>query len=133
MRDRIANAAIAAGREPEEITLVAVSKTKPVQAVRAALLAGQTAFGENRVQEAQGKFPPLRVDHRFTLHLIGALQTNKARDAVRIADVIETLDRPKLADAIASAMAREDRSPTLLIELNEPPSCSNDLCLDKGE
>jgi PLP dependent protein len=118
VRDRIANAAIAAGRKPEEITLVAVSKTKPVEAVRAALLAGQTVFGENRVQEAQGKFPPLRADHQFTLHLIGALQTNKARDAVRMANVIETLDRPKLADAIAAAMAREGRSPTLLVELN---------------
>jgi pyridoxal phosphate enzyme (YggS family) len=118
VHDRIANAAIAAGRKPEEITLVAVSKTKPVEAVRAALRAGQTAFGENRVQEAQGKFPPLRADHQFRLHLIGGLQTNKARDAVRVADVIETLDRPKLVDAIAAAMAREDRSPTLLVEVN---------------
>ena len=118
MHDRIANAAIAAGRQPEEITLVAVSKTKPVEAVRAALGAGQTVFGENRVQEAQVKFPLLRADHQFRLHLIGGLQTNKARDAVRVADVIETLDRPKLADAIASAMARENRSPTLLVEVN---------------
>lgn len=118
VRDRIADAAISAGRKPEEITLVAVSKTKPVEAVRAALLAGQKVFGENRVQEAQGKFPQLRADHDFRLHLIGALQTNKARDAVRMADVIETLDRPKLADAIASAIAREDRSPTLLVEVN---------------
>ncbi|HEY1931829.1 MAG TPA: YggS family pyridoxal phosphate-dependent enzyme [Acetobacteraceae bacterium] len=118
VRERIANAAIAAGRRPEEITLVAVSKTKPVEAVRAALLAGQTVFGENRVQEAAGKFPSLRADYTFTLHLIGGLQTNKAHDAVRIADVIETLDRPKLADAIASAMAREERSPTLLVEVN---------------
>jgi pyridoxal phosphate enzyme (YggS family) len=118
VHDRIANAAIAAGRKPEEITLVAVSKTKPVEAVRAALRAGQTVFGENRVQEAQGKFPPLRADHQFRLHLIGGLQTNKARDAVRMADVIETLDRPKLADAIASAIARENRSPTLLVEVN---------------
>jgi PLP dependent protein len=118
VHDRIANAAIAAGRRPEEITLVAVSKTKPVEAVRAALRAGQAVFGENRVQEAQGKFPSLRADHQFTLHLIGGLQTNKARDAVRIADVIETLDRPKLADAIASAMTREGRSPTLLVEVN---------------
>ena len=118
VHDRIANAAIAAGRQPEEITLVAVSKTKPVEAVRAALGAGQTVFGENRVQEAQVKFPLLRADHQFRLHLIGGLQTNKARDAVRVADVIETLDRPKLADAIASAMARENRSPTLLVEVN---------------
>ena len=118
VRDRIANAAINAGRKPEDITLVAVSKTKPVEAIRAALAAGQTVFGENRVQEAAGKFPLLRAEHRFSLHLIGGLQTNKARDAVRLAEVIETLDRRHLADAIAAAIAREGRTPTLLIEVN---------------
>ena len=118
VRERIANAAIGAGRRPEDVTLVAVSKTKPVEAVLAAMAAGQTVFGENRVQEAAGKFPPLRADHQFSLHLIGGLQTNKARDAVRLADVIETLDRPKLAEAIAAAMQKEARSPTLLIEVN---------------
>ncbi len=118
VRDRIANAAINAGRRPEDITLVAVSKTKPVEAIRAALAAGQTVFGENRVQEAAGKFPLLRAEHRFSLHLIGGLQTNKVRDAVRLAEVIETLDRRHLADAIAAAIAREGRTPTLLIEVN---------------
>jgi pyridoxal phosphate enzyme (YggS family) len=118
VRERIANAAIVAGRKPEDVTLVAVSKTKPVEAVRAALAAGQTVFGENRVQEAAGKFPALRPDYQFSLHLIGGLQTNKARDAVRLAEVIETLDRPRLADAIAAAMIKENRSPTLLIEVN---------------
>jgi hypothetical protein len=118
VRDRIANAAIKAGRKPEEITLVAVSKTKPIEAIGAALTAGQTVFGENRVQEAAAKFPALRAGHQFSLHLIGGLQTNKARDAVRLADVIETLDRPHLADALAAAIAREGRSPTLLIEVN---------------
>ena len=118
VRDRIANAAIKAGRKPGDVTLVAVSKTKPQDAVLAALAAGQTVFGENRVQEAQGKFPDLRADHRFSLHIIGGLQTNKARDAVRIADVIETLDRPRLADALAAAMEKEGRRPTLLIEVN---------------
>lgn len=118
VRDRIANAAIKANRRPEDVTLVAVSKTKPIEAVRAALAAGQTVFGENRVQEALAKFPPLRAEHRFQLHLIGGLQTNKARDAVRIADVIETLDRPRLADAIAAAAEKEGRMPTLLIEVN---------------
>lgn len=118
VRERIANAAIAAGRRPEDVSLVAVSKTKPVEAVMAAIAAGQTVFGENRVQEAQGKFPPLRASHDFTLHIIGGLQTNKARDAVRIADVIETLDRPKLADALDAAMAKEGRRPDLLIEVN---------------
>jgi PLP dependent protein len=118
VRDRIAEAAIAAGRKPEDITLVAVSKTKPVEAVVSALDAGQTVFGENRVQEAAGKFPGLRQDHKLSLHIIGGLQTNKARDAVRIADVIESLDRPKLADALEAAMLKEGRRPGLLIEVN---------------
>jgi pyridoxal phosphate enzyme (YggS family) len=118
VRDRIANAAIKAGRGPEDVTLVAVSKTKPVEAVLAALAAGQTVFGENRVQEAVEKFPALRGGYKFSLHLIGGLQTNKARDAVRIADVIETVDRPRLADALAAAMEKEGRRPSLLIEVN---------------
>jgi PLP dependent protein len=118
VQDRIADAAIAAGRKPEDITLVAVSKTKPVEAVAAALAAGQMVFGENRVQEAAGKFPALRQEYNLRLHLIGGLQTNKAREAVRIADVIESLDRPKLADAIEAAIAREGCTPTLLIEVN---------------
>jgi len=118
VRDRIADAAIKAGRKPEDITLVAVSKTKPVEAILAALAAGQTVFGENRVQEAAAKFPSLRAEHRFSLHLIGGLQTNKARDAVRLAEVIETLDRRHLADAIEAAIAKEGRTPTLLIEVN---------------
>jgi pyridoxal phosphate enzyme (YggS family) len=118
VQDRIANAAVALGREPGAITLVAVSKTKPAEAVAAALAAGQTVFGENRVQEAAAKFPALRAKYPLSLHIIGGLQTNKARDAVRIADVIESLDRPKLADAIEVAIAREGRTPTLLIEVN---------------
>lgn len=118
VQDRTANAAIAAGRSPEAVTLVAVSKTKPAEAVVAALAAGQTVFGENRVQEAAGKFIDLRASYPLSLHIIGGLQTNKAREAVRIADVIETLDRPKLADAVESAIAREGRTPTLLIEVN---------------
>jgi hypothetical protein len=76
-------------------------------------------FGENRVQEAAIKFPDLRADHPdLKLHIIGGLQTNKARDAVRLAEVIETLDRPRLADAIAGAIAKEGRCPTMLIEVN---------------
>jgi len=118
VRERIANAAVKAGRKPESVTLVAVSKTKPVEAVLAALAAGQTVFGENRVQEAAEKFPALRAAHPFQLHLIGGLQTNKARQAVRLADYIETMDRPKLADALAAAMEKEKRSPCLLIEVN---------------
>jgi pyridoxal phosphate enzyme (YggS family) len=118
VRERIANAAVKAGRKPEDVTLVAVSKTKPSEAVRAALAAGQTVFGENRIQEAADKFPPLRTDYRFQLHIIGGLQTNKARVGVLLADVIETIDRPRLADAIEQAIAKEGRAPTLLIEVN---------------
>ena len=118
VRARVAEAAIRAGRRPEDVTLVAVSKTKPVEAVQAALQAGQAVFGENRVQEAASKFPALRPSHQLSLHIIGGLQTNKARDAVRIGDVIETLDRPKLADAIEAAIAKEGRTPSLLVEVN---------------
>jgi hypothetical protein len=117
--DRIAAAAIAAGRSPKDVTLIAVSKTKPAPAVEAALAAGQTLFGENRVQEAAEKFPPLKASYpALKLHIIGGLQTNKARDAVRLADVIETLDRPRLADALDAAMRNERHRPTLLIEVN---------------
>ena len=119
VRERIAAAAIRAGRRPEDVTLVAVSKTKSAEDVAAAIAAGQLVFGENRVQEAAAKFPGLRAAHpALRLHLIGGLQTNKARDAVRLADVIETLDRPRLADAIADAIRREGRTPELLIEIN---------------
>jgi len=119
IRARIAAAALAAGRRADDITLVAVSKTKPIEVVRAALQAGQTIFGENRVQETEQKFPELRQEFPgLQLHLIGGLQTNKARDAVRLADVIESLDRPRLADAIEAAAAKEGRLPRLLIEVN---------------
>jgi len=119
IRSRIAAAALAAGRRAEDVTLVAVSKTKPIEAVRAALAAGQMIYGENRVQEAAEKFPALRAEFPgLRLHVIGGLQTNKARDAVRLADVIETLDRPKLADAIAAAIQKEGKTPELLVEVN---------------
>lgn len=119
IQGRIAAAARGVGRRAEEITLVAVSKTKPIGAVRAALGAGQMVYGENRVQEAAEKFPALRQEFPgLKLHIIGGLQTNKARDAVRLADVIETLDRPKLADAIAAAIQKEGKTPRLLVEVN---------------
>lgn len=119
VRERIAAACVAAGRQEDAVTLVAVSKTKPAEAVQVALTAGQRIFGENRVQEAAGKFPGLRATYPdLKLHIIGGLQTNKARDAVQLADVIETLDRPRLADAIAAAIEKEGRAPTLLIEVN---------------
>jgi pyridoxal phosphate enzyme (YggS family) len=119
IRARIAHAAEAAGRAPEDVTLVAVSKTHPIDAVRAALAAGQLCFGENRVQEAASKFPPLReANPDLRLHLIGALQTNKAEDAVRLADVIESLDRMRLADALDAASQKAGRLPDLLVQVN---------------
>ena len=119
VKGRIAEACARAGRDPAAVTLVAVSKTHPAEAVQAALAAGQAVFGENRVQEAMAKFPPLRPTHPgLRLHLIGALQTNKAREAVRVADVIESLDRPKLAAALAEAIRKEGRAPELLIQVN---------------
>jgi pyridoxal phosphate enzyme (YggS family) len=119
VRAGIAAAATAAGRDPAGITLVAVAKFHPEAAVRAAMAAGQRVFGENRVQEAAAKFAGLRAaGEPFALHLIGALQTNKARDAVRLADVIETLDRPRLADALELAAGQEGRMPDLLVQIN---------------
>ncbi len=116
---RIAEACARANRPAGSVTLVAVSKTNPQQAVLDALAAGQLVFGENRVQEAAEKFPPLREAHpAMRLHIIGGLQTNKARDAVRVADVIETIDRPKLAAAIADAMKKEGRRPECLVQVN---------------
>ncbi len=119
LRDRIATACAQAGRDPAGITLVAVSKTNPAEAVIEALAAGQTVFGENRVQEATAKFPAVRGDHpALRLHLIGGLQTNKARDAVAVADVIESLDRPRLAAAIAAAIVVTGRTPGLFVQVN---------------
>ncbi len=106
VRGRIEAAARAAGRAAGAVTLVAVSKTHPAEAVRAALAAGQRIFGENRVQEALAKFPALRREFPdLVLHLIGPLQTNKVKDAVAHFDVIETVDRPHLAEALAREMA----------------------------
>lgn len=119
VRARITAAAQDAGRDPASVTLVAVSKFHPASSVQEAIAAGQTVFGENRVQEAAAKFPPLREQNAaLRLHLIGGLQTNKAKDAVRIADMIESLDRPALADALARAADSVGRMPELLIEVN---------------
>src|ERR1051325_10570357 len=119
VRDRIAAAAKAAGRTAEAATLVAVSKTHPVDSVRAALQAGQRVFGENRMQEALAKFPALRREFPdLALHLIGPLQTNKVKDAVAHGDVIETVDRPRLAEALAREMERSGRRLPCFIEVN---------------
>jgi pyridoxal phosphate enzyme (YggS family) len=119
VRARIAAAAKAARRDPAAITLVAVTKTKEAPEIRPALGAGQRIFGENRVQEAAAKWPELRRAHSdIELHLIGPLQTNKAIDAVRLFDAIETVDREKLARALAAAMAKLGRRPSCLIQVN---------------
>jgi pyridoxal phosphate enzyme (YggS family) len=119
IRRRIAQAAAAVGRDPAAITLVAVAKTHPVEAVTAALEAGQTVFGENRVQEAAAKYPQLRAGHpAMDLHLIGPLQTNKVKEAVALFDTIQTVDREKLARALAAEMARQAKPRRLYVQVN---------------
>jgi pyridoxal phosphate enzyme (YggS family) len=119
VRAAIRRAASDYDRDPADITLVAVSKTFPVEDIEPVLAAGQRVFGENYVQEAKGKWPPLR--ERFSdveLHLIGPLQSNKAKEAVALFDVIHTLDRPSLAEALAKEIAKSDRKPRLLVQVN---------------
>jgi pyridoxal phosphate enzyme (YggS family) len=119
IRGQLAIAAKADGRSAADVTLVAVSKTHPAEAVAAALAAGQTVFGENRVQEAEAKFPALKRQHpELELHLIGPLQSNKAREAVALFDVIESVDREKLARALAAEMAKQNRHPRLFVQVN---------------
>lgn len=115
----IAASAAAAGRDSAGVTLVAVSKIHPQSAVREALAAGHRIFGENRVQEAAEKFPALRADFPdLRLHLIGPLQTNKVRDAVQLFDVIETLDRPRLRDALAKEAAHAGQDIAVMVQVN---------------
>ena len=119
VRARIAAAAAAAARDPSAVTLVAVTKTFAAEAVAAALVAGQAVFGENRVQEAKAKYPALKAAHpELKLHLIGPLQTNKVRDAVALFDVIETIDRAKLARAVAEESKRAARRPSCFVQVN---------------
>lgn len=106
-------------RPPGAVTLVAVSKTVAAEGIRPVLSAGQRVFGENRVQEAKAKWPGLREDFPdIQLHLIGPLQTNKVREALDLFDVIETVDRDRLAAALAGEMARRDRHPALYVQVN---------------
>jgi len=113
---RIAAAARAAGRDPAGITLTAVSKQQPEGRIAAVRAAGQRVFGENRVQEAMAHWRDRREG--LELRLIGPLQTNKARDAIGFFDVIETLDRPRLAEALAREIQRLGRRPRLYVEVN---------------
>lgn len=119
VRQEIALAAEAAGRGPDEVKLVAVTKTVAAPVIAEAIAAGQRCFGENRVQEAHAKWPALKERHPdIELHLVGPLQTNKVREAVALFDVIETVDRPKLARALAEETTRSGMRPRLLVQVN---------------
>ncbi|MGH7027233.1 YggS family pyridoxal phosphate-dependent enzyme [Brevundimonas sp.] len=119
VREHVRQACTEAGRDPASVTLTAVSKTQPLEALEAALATGQRVFGENRVQEAQSHWAARRAAlPDLELRLIGPLQTNKAVEAVELFDVIETLDREKLAAALAAAMAKTGRRPRVLVQVN---------------
>jgi len=119
VRERLKAAAAMAGREASAVTLVAVSKTFGPEAITPVIAAGQRVFGENRVQEAKAKWPALKAAHPgLELHLVGPLQTNKVEEAVKLFDVIETIDREKLARAVAKEMARQGSRPRLFIQVN---------------
>jgi pyridoxal phosphate enzyme (YggS family) len=115
----IAAAAARAGRKAEAVTLIAVSKTHDADAIRPLIAAGQRHFGENRVQEAAGKWPALRTETPgITLHLIGQLQSNKAEEAVALFDAIHSVDRPSLVEALAKACAKAGKQPQLFVQVN---------------
>jgi PLP dependent protein len=119
VRAEIARAAREAGRDPASVTLVAVSKTFAAEAIEPVIAAGQRAFGENRVQEAKAKWPPLIGRHPgIELHLVGALQSNKTKDAVSLFDAIHSLDRASLAEALGKEIAKQSRRPLLFVEIN---------------
>jgi pyridoxal phosphate enzyme (YggS family) len=119
VRAEIARACREAGRDPAAVTLLAVSKTFGVEAIEPVIAAGQRVFGENRVQEAKAKWPPLMASHAdLTLHLIGTLQSNKAREAVAQFDAIHSVDRASLAQALGKEIARQARRPLLFVEVN---------------
>jgi PLP dependent protein len=121
VRGEIARACREADRDPASVTLVAVSKTFAADAIEPVIAAGQRVFGENRVQEAKAKWPPLIARHGgggIELHLVGPLQSNKARDAVALFDAIHSVDRPSLAEALAKEIACLRRQPLLFAEIN---------------
>lgn len=119
LADNLAETARLAGRSPSAVRLVAVSKTHGEERIVPVLAQGHRIFGENRVQEAQGKWPSLKMRHPdIELHLIGPLQTNKVRDAIALFDLIETVDRPRLAEALATEMQRQGRNLRCLIQVN---------------
>ena len=119
VRERIVSACREARRDPSSVTLVAVSKTFGVEAIAPVIATGQRIFGENRVQEAKAKWPPLRAQHPdLELHLIGPLQSNKAREAVALFDAVHSLDRTSLAEALGKEVRKQSRHPLLFVEIN---------------
>jgi len=119
VRADIARACRDAGRDPATVTLVAIAKTFGADAIEPVLAAGQRVFGENRVQEAKAKWPPLIARYGdIELHLVGSLQSNKAKEAVALFDAIHSVDRPSLAEALAKEIGRQRREPLLLVEVN---------------
>jgi len=119
VREKLARAAALAGRAPDAVELIAVSKTHPPEAIAPLIDAGQRSFGENRVQEAQAKWPVLKTAcPDICLHLVGQLQSNKASEAVALFDAIHSLDRPSLAEALARAIDKAGRAPTLFVQVN---------------
>jgi len=119
VRSKIDKAAKLANRKGDEVTLIAVSKTHGPEAIRPLLLAGHRMFGENRVQEAQEKWPALKEQFRdVELHLVGRLQSNKAEEAVSLFDAIHAVDRPSLVEALAAAIAKTGRNPALFVQVN---------------
>jgi pyridoxal phosphate enzyme (YggS family) len=119
VRESIAKACADAGRDPASVTLVAISKTFDADAIEPVIACGQRVFGENRVQEAKAKWPAFRERHPgIELHLVGSLQSNKAREAVMLFDAIHSLDRPSLAQALAQEIDKQGRSPLLFVEVN---------------
>ena len=119
VEERIAQACRIAGRQRDEVTLVAVSKTQPAEAIEPLIEAGCRVFGENRVQEAQGKWPELRERYpEVQLHLVGQLQSNKAEEALALFDAIHSLDRPSLVTALAKAMDKAGRQVPCFVQVN---------------
>jgi PLP dependent protein len=119
VRADVVRACREAGRDPVSVTLVAVAKTFSAEAIEPVIAAGQRVFGENRVQEAKAKWPPLSARHPgLELHLVGSLQSNKAKEAVTLFDAIHSVDRASLAEALAKEIARQARRPLLFVEIN---------------
>jgi pyridoxal phosphate enzyme (YggS family) len=119
VRAEIVRACKDARRDPAEVTLIAVSKTHGADRIEPVIAAGQRVFGENRVQEAKAKWPPLMAKHPgLSLHLIGPLQSNKTKEAVALFDAIHSVDRPSLCETLAKEIARQGRRPLLFVEIN---------------